>query len=102
MLRRGAPMPIKSYLAYPVSGRLDELAAALRRLPGCEVIPAVNRDLLVLVTDSPDEAAEAALGLELAEVPALQALALVAGLGDAAIDPAPPISSARHSSGGRS
>jgi hypothetical protein len=35
-------------------------------------------------------------------VPALQALALVAGLGDAAIDPAPPISSARHSSGGRS
>ena len=95
-------MPIKSYLAYPVSGRLDELAAALRRLPGCEVIPAVNRDLLVLVTDSPDEAAEAALGLELAEVPALQALALVAGLGDGAIDPGPPISSARHSSGGRS
>jgi len=85
----------------PVSGRLDELVAALRRLPGCDVAPAVNRDLLVLVTDSPDEAAEEALGVELAGVPALQALALVAGLGDEAIDPAPPVHSPLPGSGGR-
>jgi len=104
-------MPIKSYLAYPVSGRLDELTAALRRLPGCDVVPATNRDLLVLVTDSPDEAAEEALGGALAGVTSLQALALVAGLGDEAIDPvpsvaaptevAPPLPSPLHSSGGR-
>jgi len=84
-------MPIKSYLAYPVSGRLDELTAALRRLPGCDVIPAVNRNLLVLVTDMPDEAAEEALGVMLADVPSLQALALVAGLGDEAINGVPPL-----------
>jgi len=84
-------MPIKSYLAYPVSGRLDELAAALRQLPGCDVLRAANRDLLVLVTDSADEAAEEALGGALARVPSLQALALVAGLADEAIHGAPPV-----------
>jgi hypothetical protein len=73
-------MPIKSYLAYPERGRRDELAAALGRLGGCEVLPALNRDVLILVTDTPDEAAEAALEAALAEVPALQGLGLVAGL----------------------
>ena len=79
-------MPIKSYLAYPVRGRSDELAAALRRLGGCQVVPAVNRDLLVLVTDTPHEAADEALQSALAEIPTLGALALVAGVGDAVLD----------------
>jgi hypothetical protein len=79
-------MPIKSYLAYPVRGRRDELAATLRRLGGCQVFPAENRDLLVLVTDTPHEAADDSLQRELAEIPTLDALALVAGVGDAAID----------------
>jgi hypothetical protein len=80
-------MPIKSYLAYPVRGRIDELAAALRRLGGwCHVFPAMNRDVLVLVTDTPDEAADEALQSALADIPTLDALALVAGVGDAIID----------------
>jgi hypothetical protein len=80
-------MPIKSYLAYPQRGRRDELAAALGRLDGCEVHPALNRDLLVLVTDTPDGAAEAALETALAALPALQGLGLVAGLADGEIEP---------------
>jgi nitrate reductase NapAB chaperone NapD len=76
-------MPIKSYLAYSARGRRDALAAALRALPGCEVIPAVNRDLLVVVTDTPDEAAEESLQEALARVELLEGLALVAGTGDA-------------------
>ena len=48
-------MPIKSYLAYSVTGRRDALARALAALGGCEVIPASNRDVLVLVTDTPDD-----------------------------------------------
>jgi hypothetical protein len=76
-------MPIKSYLAYPVRGRRDELAAALRTLRGCQVIPAVNRDVLVVVTDTPDEVAEEALQGALARVELLEGLALVAGLAEA-------------------
>ena len=76
-------MPVKSYLAYPMRGRRDELAGALRALRGCQVIPAVNRDLLVVVTDTPDEAAEEALQGALTRVKFLEGLALVAGLGDA-------------------
>lgn len=75
-------MPIKSYLAYPATGRRDELAAALGRLRGCQVVPALNRDLLVLITDTPDEAAEAALEAALAALPGLHGLGLVAGLAD--------------------
>jgi hypothetical protein len=79
-------MPIKSYLAYPVRGRSDELEAALRRLSGCQVFAAVNRDVLVLVTDTPHEAADEALQGALADIPTMDALALVAGIGDAIID----------------
>jgi hypothetical protein len=85
-------MPIKSYLAYPARGRRDELAAALRRLGGCQVFPAINRDVLVLVTDTPHESADESLQSALAAIPTLDALALVAGVGDAAIDGgAPPL-----------
>jgi len=89
-------MPIKSYLAYPVRGRSDELAAVLRRLAGCQVFPAVNRDVLVLVTDTPDEASDEALQSALADVPTLEGLALVAGVGDAAIDSGAPEAGARE------
>jgi hypothetical protein len=88
-------VPIKSYLAYPARGRRDELAAVLRALPGCcRVIPAVNEDLLVVVTDTPDEATEEALQAALARVEGLESLALVAGLGDGSAD-APPAQEAR-------
>jgi hypothetical protein len=83
-------MPIKSYLAYPVRGRRDELAVALRALRGCQVIPAVTHDLVVVVTDTPDDAADEALQQALARVEALEGLALVAGLGDPDADPVPP------------
>ena len=83
-------MPIKSYLAYPVRGRRDALAAALRALAGCEVIPAVNQEVLVLVTDTPDEAAEDALQDALAHLPELEGLALVAGVDEGAIAPDSP------------
>ena len=79
-------MPIKSYLAYPARGRRDELVAALGRLDGCHVVPAVNRDLVVLVTDTPHEAADRALQEALTGLPALDGLALVAGIGDAEVD----------------
>ena len=47
-------MPIKSYLAHPHDGKKAELVAALSCLSACEVIPAENKDLLIVVTDTPD------------------------------------------------
>ena len=76
-------MVIKSYLAYPIQGKLIELEQELREIPGCEVIPATNRDLLVLVTESQDEKAEEALTNTLHNLSALQTLALVSGYNDA-------------------
>jgi len=75
-------MPIKSYLAYPVRGQREALVAALRGLGGCEVVVAANRDLLVVVTDTPDEATEDALQEALARLPAIESLALVAGISE--------------------
>lgn len=83
-------MPINSYLAYPVKGRRDALAETLRALEGCQVIPAVNRDLLVVVTDTPDEVAEEALQGALARLELLEGLALVAGFGGTDPEPDPP------------
>jgi nitrate reductase NapAB chaperone NapD len=66
-------VPIKSYLAYSVTGRRDALARALAALGGCEVIPASNRDVLVLVTDTADESAERILQTTLEACPTSRA-----------------------------
>ena len=76
-------MPIKSYLAFCAKGRRDELESRLRALHGCQVIPALNRELLVVVTDTPDEAADEALHDAMTRVELLEGLTLVAGLGEA-------------------
>jgi hypothetical protein len=82
-------MPINSYLAYPVRGRRDALAEALRTVAGCQVIPALNRDVLVVVTATADDAAEAALREALAGLELLQGLALVAAIADPDAGPGP-------------
>jgi hypothetical protein len=75
-------MPIKSYLAHSASGRRDELTRTLSALHGCTIVPATNRDVVILVTDTTDEAAEERLRDALARVRELQGLTLVAGLAD--------------------
>ena len=73
-------MPIKSYLAYPAPGRAETVALSLSALDGCDVFPALNQELLILVTDTPDEPAETWLEEQLAQVPDLSCLALVSGM----------------------
>ena len=75
-------MPIKSYVAHAVEGQRDELTRALAALAGCAVVPAANRDVVVLVTDTADDMAEARLEDALSRVPGLQCLTLVSGLPD--------------------
>ncbi len=75
-------MPIMSYLAWPAANKKDKLIATLRAMPGCEVQPAEDRDLLVVVTDTQDEKEERQLQAQLKEIQELACLALVAGYSD--------------------
>ncbi len=72
-------MPVLSYLAYPVQGAKEELFNALSALDHCEVIPAENKDVLILVTDTPDDEKERELQQKLKELKLLQSLGMTFG-----------------------
>jgi nitrate reductase NapAB chaperone NapD len=75
-------MPVFGYLAIPVPGASDTLLTELSTLPHCEIIPAVNRDVIVLVTDTPDEQTEKDLQVKLKKLSALQSLSMTFGHND--------------------
>lgn len=72
-------MPIKSYLAHPVSGQKEELIMALRNLKQCEVVPAENQNILAVVTDTTDEKEEEILKEKMEAINSLKLLSLVSG-----------------------
>lgn len=69
-------MPVFSYLAYPRDGAKKELLKALSSLDHSEVMPAENEDILILVTDTPDEKSEKALQKELKGLTSLGSLSM--------------------------
>lgn len=79
--KRGS-MPVKSYLVHPAEGKKDEVLGALVREKGCEIIPAENKDVIVLVTDTTSKQEEKALEEKLAQLPHIHNLVLVAGFAD--------------------
>lgn len=72
-------MPIKSYLAHPHKGKKKYLETALSSLNGCEVLPAKNEDVLILVTETDSQEAEEILREKLDAIPSLKLLAMVSG-----------------------
>jgi len=72
-------MPVFSYLAYPVRGAKEELLNDLSALDHCEVMPAENEEVLILVTDTPDEEKEKALQKNLRKLKSLQSLGMTFG-----------------------
>lgn len=72
-------MPILSYLALPRDGAMDQLCADLSGMEYCEIIPADNQEVVVLVTDTPDEKAEKVLRETLKKIPSLQSLSMTFG-----------------------
>lgn len=72
-------MPIFSYLAIPRLGSREKLCAELAALEFCQIIPADNQDILVLVTDTPDDASEKHLQKTLKNLQSLQSLSLTFG-----------------------
>ena len=72
-------MPIKSYLAHPHEGKKKELIAAISSLEACEVIPAQNKNVLVVITDTQTEKEDEILKEKLDALSSLKLLAMVAG-----------------------
>ncbi len=72
-------MPVFSYLAYPEPGAKDELLHDLAALDYCEATPAENEDVLILLTDAPDDKKEKALQVKLKKLKSLQSLGMTFG-----------------------
>ncbi len=72
-------MPVFSYLAYPVQGAKETLLEELNTLDYCETMPAENEDILILVTDTPDEETEKELQEKLKKLKSLESLAMTFG-----------------------
>jgi len=72
-------MPIFSYLAIPKDGARESMCNELSDLEYCQIIPAENQDVVVLVTDTPDENTEEKLQNTLKNLPSLQSLSLAFG-----------------------
>jgi len=72
-------MPVFSYLAYPEKGAKEQLRNDLAGLDHCEVLPSDNEEVLVLVTDTPDEHIEKDLKKKLEGLKSLQSLGMTFG-----------------------
>ncbi|MCH9659451.1 MAG: hypothetical protein K0U54_00925 [Bacteroidetes bacterium] len=72
-------MPIKSYLAHAFTGKKEELLGALQKINQCEVVPAKNEDVIVLVTDTSNEIEEETLKERIEAIDSLKILSLVSG-----------------------
>ncbi len=72
-------MPIKSYLAHPHDGKKTELVEALMAINQCDVMPAENKDLVIVVTDTINKIEEEILKEKLEAIESLKLLAMVSG-----------------------
>jgi len=72
-------VPVFSYLAYPVPGAKEELLNDLAALDYCEATPADNQEILILVTDTPDDTKEKELQNKLKKLKSLESLGMTFG-----------------------
>jgi len=75
-------MPVFSYLAYPKQGAKQKLFNDLAALDHCEATPADNQNILILITDTPDEETEKALQKKLKKLKTLESLGMTFGHAD--------------------
>ena len=72
-------MPVFSYIAYPEQGAKEQLLKDLSKLRYCEITPAQNEEILILLTDTPDEDSENKLQKKLKALDSLQSLGMTFG-----------------------
>ena len=72
-------MPIFSYLEYPVQDAKEQLIKDLAALDFCEITPSENEEVLILVTDTPNEETEKQLQEKLNALKSLESLGMTFG-----------------------
>ncbi len=72
-------MPVCSYVVFPQRGKAQEVARRLSQIPNCEVVPAENQALMILVTDTETAADEQALQQRLSSIEDIECMALTFG-----------------------
>ena len=72
-------MAIKSYLAFPHRGKKETLLAELEQLRWCEVTPAENEELLVVVAETINKDDDEAFLEAVNQLNSLDHLTLVSG-----------------------
>ncbi len=72
-------MPVFSFLAYPETDKKQQLIKDLTAFEYCEVNPADNNDVLILVTDTPDEETNKALQEKITALDSLESLSMTFG-----------------------
>jgi nitrate reductase NapAB chaperone NapD len=77
---------IQSFLVYTKPGWKAEVSASLAEMPGAEVMPADNADLVILVTESGGKAGTQSLERAIESLDGVDGFALVAGYSDEAVE----------------
>ena len=72
-------MPVLSYLVSPVPGAKKVLIDDLNGIEFCECIPSRNKEVIILLTDTPDDESEKKLQKKLKHVNTLQSISMVFG-----------------------
>lgn len=75
-------MPIKSYIAHPIEGRRNDLIIKLKEISLCNIIPATNQDIIIVVTDTFSNKEDQILYDSIISLPELKHLTLVSGFSD--------------------
>ena len=72
-------MPVFSFLAYPKTNKKTQLIKDLSQKKFCTVHAAENEDVLILLTDTPDEETGKQLINAIKELDSLQSLSMTFG-----------------------
>ena len=75
-------MPTFSYLVTPVPGEMNTLVKELNNTDYCEAVAANNEELIILVTETPDEKTEKELQRKLKGFQNIQSVSMTYGHSD--------------------
>lgn len=72
-------MPIKSYILIPQANKKQKLMDEIGILEGCEIHPAENQEVIVLVTDTENESQDKKLVAQIESNQNIKHISLVSG-----------------------